>query len=299
MKRIMLFIVICFVVIQAITQDTISYQTFYIIEGGDDVTQVVDEGPVLDQAYLKLGQTVDYENIWIGLRYQNITIHPGAEILSAYIQFTSYADGDGNSVMMSIKGEKIAQSTPFSTSINNLYWRSMTDESVPWYTQDWQSFIPGPDQKTPDIKDVIQEIIDQDDWAYGNALAILMFHFAASLDSLLACSYEYMGEFYAPMLKIEFYDPLGIAEQNEVLDVKIYPNPVIDQLNMEFDSKQSGDVIMKAFDRTGKQIGENVCKLKMQGENHFSWNTDNLTPGIYFVKLTNGNSTVSRKVIKF
>lgn len=109
---------------------------------------------------------------YIGMRFNDINVSPGAEITEAYVEFT--ADGDtSTATSLTIKGHKVADSPAFegNSNISNRFG-STTTASV-----DWSSIPSWNDNdvyQTPDLKDVIQEIVDQAGWAAGNSLSLLI-----------------------------------------------------------------------------------------------------------------------------
>jgi hypothetical protein len=60
----------------------------------------------------------------------------------------------------------------------------------------------GPDQQTPDITSIIQEIVDQPSWANGNSLVIII----AGSGTRTAESFE-GSSIDAPLLHIEYVIP--------------------------------------------------------------------------------------------
>ena len=60
----------------------------------------------------------------------------------------------------------------FTTATNNVSSRPNTPASVPWTVPTWPTVgARGQDQRTPEIKSIVQEIIGQGGWASGNAMA--------------------------------------------------------------------------------------------------------------------------------
>jgi hypothetical protein len=97
-------------------------------------------------------------------------------INSASVQFMVDED-DTEVTNVRIYGELSANSAPFVDVVNNLSSLTRTSSSVVW------SNIPawagegtsGPDQQTPDLSPIVQEIIDLPGWSAGNALSFLIF----------------------------------------------------------------------------------------------------------------------------
>ena len=76
--------------------------------------------------------------------------------------------------------------------------------------------------------------------------------------------------------------------------IEIFPNPVNDRLNIDFDTAFEGAGHVKVFDISGKlvksksHISEPACQIDFS----------NLPPGVYLVKAQSGSSRISMKVIK-
>ena len=111
----------------------------------------------------------------IGLRFRNVQIPVGSTIESASIQF--HADEtDAEITSLLIFGELEANPLAYTTTNSDISSRTVTVESVAWDNiPEWDLVHEeGPDQETPDISSIIQEIIDLGGWAPGNSLAIMM-----------------------------------------------------------------------------------------------------------------------------
>ncbi len=112
----------------------------------------------------------------IGLRFTEITIPKGAIIRSANIQFTVDEDVDTPAnVIMVIKGENVDNSVTFTEEDFNISDRSLTAVGIEWNIPEWSVVDEsGPTQRTEDISEVIQEIIDREGWTSGNSMSIIM-----------------------------------------------------------------------------------------------------------------------------
>lgn len=110
----------------------------------------------------------------IGLRFNNVTIPQGASIDRAYVQFTVDETNSG-STSLTIKAHDTDDAAAFTSSSNNVSNRSTTSASVAWNPVAWNSVgQSGADQRTPEMKAVIQEIVDRNGWASGNDMAIII-----------------------------------------------------------------------------------------------------------------------------
>jgi hypothetical protein len=141
----------------------------------------------------------------VGLRFRDVDIPPGATVLSAKIQFTSERNRTGN-VTMTIYGEDVAVAAPFSAAPFDLSTRARTTASVQWpITTAWAANASGNDQLTPELKDVLQEIIDRPGWGAGHPVAFLFLHAAGTA---IRNSHSFDGRAdVAPLLVVEYADP--------------------------------------------------------------------------------------------
>ena len=116
----------------------------------------------------------------VGLRFTNINIPKGAIILSAYIQFTVDAVGKNNDpCRVFIKGEAIDSSLMFNTAVSyNISSRSKTNDSIVWNIagSSWATVgAASTEQRTPNIKLLIEQIMNRGGWKSGNPLTFLMY----------------------------------------------------------------------------------------------------------------------------
>ncbi len=113
----------------------------------------------------------------IGLRFRDIPFEKGEEINSAYVQFT----GDdqkvsGATVNLIISGLLQLNPDEFGSGENFYDDRNpKTTAEVKWSDiPDWTMVQATPESRTPNIASIINEIINQDGWASGNALVLFI-----------------------------------------------------------------------------------------------------------------------------
>lgn len=80
-------------------------------------------------------------------------------------------------------------------------------------------------------------------------------------------------------------------------DVKLYPNPVNQILNVEMMSQEETNLNVQIQTMTGKNISTTVKSLS-QGKNNFQLNVSQLQPGMYIVRLQNGTEGRTIKFLK-
>jgi len=154
-----------------------------VAAGSDDAEEhVLDAGAMaaLDSSDLELG----YEGAMaptglqaVGCRWAGIPIPQGATISEAWVQFS--ADDVDNSrhvpdVSVIIEGQLSPSPATFAETVGDISSRIATTASVVWDIPRWTTtHAMGPEERTPDISSIIQEIVDQPGWT-GEAI-VLMF----------------------------------------------------------------------------------------------------------------------------
>jgi hypothetical protein len=154
-----------------------------ITTSSDDAEEhVLDAGTMeaLDSSDLELGYEGDMAPAGlqtIGCRWAGIPVPKGATITEAWVQFS--ADDVDNSrhipdVSLIIEGELSANPATFSSTAGDISIRPKTTAQVVWDIPQWMTVhAKGPEERTPDISPIIQEIVNQDGWT-GSAI-VLMF----------------------------------------------------------------------------------------------------------------------------
>ncbi len=169
-----------------------------VAAGFDDAEESPSGNVSLTSTDLELG--TDNGNVQtVGMRFVNVDVPQGAAIVDAYIQFTvDETDSGATSVVFS--GEAVDNAAAFTSTVNNITSRSQTLASVSWDPVPWTAEgAAGPDQRTPNIAPLIQEIISRPGWVQGNALTIMV----AGTGERTAESYDGNSQ-AAPLLHIVY-----------------------------------------------------------------------------------------------
>lgn len=140
----------------------------------DDVEEEADGTMYTTSSDLELVADGTRGNQVIGLRFTNIGIPQGAAIDAAYVQFTC-DETNTNTTSVRIKGHDIDNAPAFSTSANDVSNRTRTNTSSLWEPNAWNSVGAATgNERTPELKFIIQEIVDRSGWSVGNALALII-----------------------------------------------------------------------------------------------------------------------------
>lgn len=145
----------------------------------------------------------------VGVRFEGIDIELGGIIDSAFIQFT--CEGINNLNMpIAITGERSTHPELISEGWSwNISSRTRTGASVYWpmsgaCTEEYR----GPLVRTPNLGNIVQELVNQDEWQAGNPM---LFIFEPTTDTINRT--------------MHFYDYMdGVPEY--VAELTIYVNPV-------------------------------------------------------------------------
>lgn len=91
---------------------------------------------------------------------------------------------------------------------------------------------------------------------------------------------------------------LDMEDLIAVNGIKVYPNPVADELTVSFDVVKSTKVTFNVVNILGQQMNIQSEQTMSAGPNSAKINTANLAPGMYFVNISTTEGTVQQKFIK-
>lgn len=167
-----------------------------VSDSEDDAEERVNGGMRIESSDLEL--TRDDGAQTIGMRFRAVAIPVGSTISAAHVQFT--ADGSSREpTELTLAGEKSPEPKTFGENRKELSSRPRTSNTVDWSPPAWERNETGPGQRTPDLRAVIQEIVDQPGWRSGSPIVLLItgtgLRSAASFDGKSRA---------APLLHVEF-----------------------------------------------------------------------------------------------
>lgn len=113
--------------------------------------------------------TIDSAARYGGLRFTGVNVLPGATINSAYLTVTvpsaSFDDPD-----VTIWAEDTDDAATFTTGSNNVSGRAATSATVTWSASSIGSGV----KVSPDLKTILQEVIDRGGWTSGHDIALIV-----------------------------------------------------------------------------------------------------------------------------
>lgn len=192
----------------------------------DDAEQIMSGGSAgsINLTSPDLDMVTQSDPQMIGLRFQNVQVPRGATITSAYIRF-QVDETDSGATSLTIKGQNIGNAPAFGTATNAISNRTSagnaTSTPVSWNSIPAWTVGTATDpnyQLSPDIKDIVKDIVGRTDWCSGNSLVLTL----EGSGRRVATSYD--GDpAGAPVLVVN-YDATNVPAANCVvrtLDVRI------------------------------------------------------------------------------
>jgi uncharacterized protein YjiK len=110
----------------------------------------------------------------VGMRFAGVTVPQGATITKAYVQF-QVDEATTGTCSLTIQAQAADNPATFTTATGDITSRPLTTASVAWNPPGWPTVgARGADQQTPDLKTVIQAVVNRGGWASGNAIAMIV-----------------------------------------------------------------------------------------------------------------------------
>lgn len=178
--------------------------TFYVGHGYDDAHAYGAESVFyLDDDLLHVKSAVSslYSRD-IGLRFPDVTIEQGSTINSAilkvYVNSTTWDDPE-----LTIYGNNVDNASDFNDD-QHIGTRDKTIESVSWS----DSGIGTGWKNSPDVKAIIQDLVDREGWVSGNAIVLLLIGGVPSNVKHMKCNSYELDSSFACQLEIDYNVPL-------------------------------------------------------------------------------------------
>ncbi len=235
----------------------------------------------------------------VGLRFNNTGIPQGATITKAYIQFTVDEKSTAN-CNLKIQGEASGNSLTFANTSFNISQRLKTTGFVNWIPAGWnKAGVSGVAQQTPDLKAIVQEIVNRTDFQSTGGLTFII----TGTNKRVAESYEGSSS-QAALLHIEYTAAkstsvidTGIADmssgQSPELTFSLFPNPAGNLIRVKTDS-QTIIRIIKCFNSAGQLV--NTYTINSTGECTIDCST--FPKGLYIMQVQSEQLSGVRKFIK-
>lgn len=145
---------------------------YRVAVGSDDAEESAGGSVSLSSSDLELVEDGNAQRV--GLRFTSVMIPRGTSIAHAWIQF-KVDEATSTAASLLIQGQAADNAATFTSAANNVSSRPRTAASATWVPAAWSgSGTAGPAQQTPDLRTIVQEIVNRPGWVSGNALALIL-----------------------------------------------------------------------------------------------------------------------------
>ena len=160
----------------------------------------------------------NYYNTYIGMRFQNISIPKSATITKAYLEFTAYSDRTSSGASLTFSAANEDDADDFSPYTRYMLRDKTKTGSVTW--SNIPSWYRNNQYQSPDIKSVLQPIVNRAGWTPGNDMMLIVSSIAGSRGA-----YTYNGQpSGAVRLVVEYQgnaSPGTVAKVRDLLSNKV------------------------------------------------------------------------------
>jgi hypothetical protein len=147
-----------------------------INSSSDDAEELADGTMYMDSSDLEFAFDANDRGLQtVGMCFDNVALpDEGITITNAYVQFKADETYSAD-VTVTIRGEATDSASTFVTDANDISSRDKTTASSEWLPPPWNSTgAAGVNERTPDLSDIITEIVERPGWLSGNSLAIFI-----------------------------------------------------------------------------------------------------------------------------
>ncbi len=178
----------------------------------------------------------------VGLRFPQLGLPRGAIIQSASIQFTNSVATSGSATLF-FRVEASDDAPAFTATPFNISARPPTGAVVHWDPLAWNTVgQAGADQRTLDLKTLVQDVVDRAGWKAGNAMVVLI----TGSGLRRAVSFD-QNPAQAPRLAITYRDPPILFALPVCMPSTLNPNlgnatPTTEQLQADCEGRVENTV---------------------------------------------------------
>ncbi len=101
-----------------------------------------------------------------------------------------------------------------------------------------------------------------------------------------------------PMVRMNFDPILNVAEQTEISQAVVLPNPTTANASLRFDLQNTADVTVVVTDVAGKIMQSNAMNQLSAGAQEITLSAEQWAAGIYTVRITSNGNALTKKFVK-
>ena len=100
------------------------------------------------------------------------------------------------------------------------------------------------------------------------------------------------------MVRMNFDPILSVAEQTEITQAVVLPNPTTANATLRFDLQNTTDVTVLVTDVSGKIMQNNSFNQLVAGAQEITLAAEQWAAGIYTVRITSNGQVLTKKFVK-
>lgn len=260
------------------------------------------------------GAPDDQNILTMGLRFTDLNIPQGAVIDSAFIRVHSHEGKLPTDVAnITIFAEAADSAVSFDSANFNANYlltdRPVTNDSLEWIVDEqWYIWEP---YRTPDIANVVQNVVDRSGWKSGNAIAFILtgedqgpstdenaremeaFENISDPEDQDTSGTPGDGQNHPERVPelIVYYTTVGVNNATMENELNVYPNPVENgTLGMELTRASNTSIrLINLKGEVVRAIETNNTKTRL--------NVKNLDSGMYLLNVVQGEDSFIKKII--
>ena len=235
---------------------------FEISKSANDAEE--GKGGEVDLGSSDLELVKDKTDQLIGLRFEEIVIPRGTNIRSAAIQFTTN-ETSSDTTKLVLQVVDSGNPPGFVETQHNISSRPLVPTKIEWSPKPWmKQDESGESQRTPDITELIQELINRPDWKSGNAIAFVISgdgkrvaHSGGknSKGARLTIDADFERprpavkplQPYAHTVRLHFSEPTGAKANDRVFHVSLQGHQVLPELDIVKETGGTQRTLVREF----------------------------------------------------
>ncbi len=254
------------------------------------------------------GDGGDANILTAGLRFQNVRVPQGAVIDSVFIEIVSHeAKTELDVADLTIACEATDNAETFNDSVL-IDSRTLTDAQINWVVDvPWGLWST---ERTPDLKDLVQEVVDRPGWEAGNAIAfIILGKDQGPSEVENAREWESFENIADPedggdgMNKPEriprlliYFSSGNVTSVSELFNPEIgkltvFPNPASQMITIDLETEEAA--IIEMFSMEGRMVRGMRSTF---GKRH-QLNVQDLPAGMYVVRARQGDKLYTQQIV--
>ncbi len=180
-------------------------------QSADDAEEAVATSHVeRNSSRLDIGDYAFWEGNQLGgLRFTGMALPAGATISRAYVELTA-AQSESGTTTLTFRAQASDNAAAFTWSDGSVSNRPTTSASVTWANV--PAWTSSGSYRSPDLSDLIQEVVNRPGWTSGNALALIV----TGTGERTAHAYDGSAT-QAPLLHVEYSTLEGTITDTQVL----------------------------------------------------------------------------------